>query len=215
VLVAAERPVAQWLKPVPGEPGRFRTDGVGRDRDVDFVPFYQLHRRTYAVYCDLFTPSEWDARQAEYIAQQEAQRKLEAATVAYAQPGEMQPERDFNYQAGDRTQVVRVMGRAGRRAPDWFSCDLPVDPAHPMALVVTYNHDEWRRRTFEIRIDGKVLRKQTIERRGPLRFFDIQYALDPQLVDGKDKVTVSFHATDGNETAAIYGIRLIRADADN
>src|SRR5207253_994005 len=30
-LVAAERPVSSWLKPVPGRPGAFSTDGVGRD----------------------------------------------------------------------------------------------------------------------------------------------------------------------------------------
>ena len=29
VFVAAERPVAEWLKPVAGKPGQFRTDGVG------------------------------------------------------------------------------------------------------------------------------------------------------------------------------------------
>ncbi len=72
VFVAAERPVAEWLKPVLGSPGRFRTDGVGRSTatntvgagsnnvsDVDFLPFYRLHRRTYAAYWDLYTPHEW------------------------------------------------------------------------------------------------------------------------------------------------------------
>ncbi len=58
VLVAAERPLAQWLKPAPGKPGCFRTDGVGKERDVDLVPFYRLHRRTYAIYWDLVTPAE-------------------------------------------------------------------------------------------------------------------------------------------------------------
>jgi DUF1680 family protein len=65
VFVAAERPVADWLKPVADQPGSFRSDGVGRDRDVDFVPFYRLHRRTYAVYWDLSTPQEWDKKAAE------------------------------------------------------------------------------------------------------------------------------------------------------
>jgi len=59
IFIAAERPVEEWLKPVPDKPGHFRSDGVGRERDVDFVPFYRLHRRTYAVYWDLFTESEW------------------------------------------------------------------------------------------------------------------------------------------------------------
>lgn len=65
VFVAAERPVAEWLKPVPEKPGQFHTDGVGRERDVDFVPFYRLHRRTYGVYWDLCTPSEWERKAAE------------------------------------------------------------------------------------------------------------------------------------------------------
>lgn len=33
-----------------------------------------------------------------------------------------------------------------------------------------------------------------------------------QTVKGKQKVTVRFQATGGNETAAVFGIRIIRAD---
>ncbi|MCL5278872.1 MAG: hypothetical protein M1376_03070, partial [Planctomycetes bacterium] len=57
--------VAEWLKPVSDRPGQFRTDGVGRERDVDFVPFYRLHRRIYGVYWDLCTPAEWEKKAAE------------------------------------------------------------------------------------------------------------------------------------------------------
>jgi len=212
VLVATEKPVSDWLKPVEGKPGHFRSDGVGRDHDVDFLPFYRLHRRTYAVYWDFFTPEEWEQEQAAYAARQEQRRKLEAATVAYVQPGEMQPERDFNYKAADGAQIVRLQGRSGRRTAHWFSFDVPVEPDHPMALVITYSSDEWQRRTFDIQIDGQRLQSETIERRGPLRFFDTQYAIPAGLVDGKKQVTVQFQATGGNETAAVYGIRMIRAD---
>ena len=213
VFVAAERPVAEWLKPVPDKPGQFRTEGVGRDEDVDFMPFYRLHRRTYAVYWDLFTPAQWAQKKAQYAAVEQRHRRLEAATVAFAQPGEMQPERDFNYQ-GEDSRPVRVMGRAGRRGKKWFSFDLPVEPQHPMALVVTYNHDEWRKRTFEILIDGKLLKEQTVQRRGPQRFFDVEYPMPAEMVKGKTKVTVRFRATGGNEIAAVFGIRMIRADAE-
>ena len=127
VFVAAERPVADWLKPVSGRPGCFRTEGVGKDREVDFIPFYRLHRRTYGIYWDLFTPQEWEKRAAEIAAQREQQRKLEAATVGYVQPGEMQAERDANMQ-GESTEPARLMGRPGRRGAQWFSFDLPVDP---------------------------------------------------------------------------------------
>jgi DUF1680 family protein len=213
VFVAAERPVSDWLKPASDKPGCFRTDGVGKDRDVDFVPFYRLHRRTYAVYWDLFTTSEWERRAAEIAVEREKQHKLEAATVGYAQPGEMQAERDANMQ-GESTSPDRVMGRPGRRGTKWFSFDLPVDPAHPMALVVTYNHDEWQQRTFEILVDGTRVGEQTIERRGPMRFFDVEYAIPAEAVQGKQKLTVKFQAIQGNEIGCVFGLRMIRADAE-
>lgn len=213
VFVAAERPVAEWLRPVPGKCGAFRTDGVGRDRDVDFVPFYRLHRRTYAVYWDLFTPVEWQQRSADLAAEAERQRKLEAATVGFVQPGEMQAERDANMQ-GEDTSPDRVMGRPGRRGTKWFSFDLPVDPAHPLALVVTYYYDEWQRRTFDILVNDQRIGEQTIERRGPLKFFEVEYAVPGECVNNKRKVTVKFQATQGNEIGCVFGLRMIRADAE-
>jgi len=48
--------------------------------DVNLVPFYRLHRRTYATYWDLFTPEEWEARKLDFAAEAERQRQLEAST---------------------------------------------------------------------------------------------------------------------------------------
>jgi hypothetical protein len=165
-LVAAERLITEWLKPVAGKPGHFRTDGVGRQadsvgevRNIDFIPFYRLHRCTYAVYWDLFTAPEWEEKKAEYAAEQERWRKLELATVAYAQPGEMQSERDFNYQGADDARITRVMGRTGRWGRSWFSFDLPVEPACPMRLVVTY-HSGQRGiglAAFDVLVDGECV----------------------------------------------------------
>ena len=105
------------------------------------------------------------------------------------------------------------MSRPGRRGSKWFSFDLAVDPTHPMKLVVTYNHDEWQQRTFDISVDGVRVGQQTIERRGPLRFFDVEYAVPAETVKSKQKVTVKFQATQGNEIGAVFGLRMIRADS--
>lgn len=212
VFVAAERPVSEWLKPVPGKPGTFRTDGVARDRDVELIPFYRMHRRTYAVYWDLFTPSEWEAKSAEYADERERVRKLEAATVAFVQPGEMQPERDFNFQ-GEESSADRVLGRPARRGRKWFSFDVPVDPAHPMALHITCHSEEWQKRTFDLLIGGVKIGEQVVEKGGPPRFFESEHPIPADLVAGKEKVTVRFQATGGREVAAIFGLRMIRADA--
>ncbi|MHC4558096.1 MAG: glycoside hydrolase family 127 protein [Planctomycetota bacterium] len=216
VFIAAERPVEEWLKPAGDKPGHFRSDGVGRERDVDFVPFYRLHRCTYAVYWDLFTEPEWKEKEAEYAAEEERLRKLELATVAYAQPGEMQPERDFNYESPGDAWVVRMMGRPGRWGRSWFSFDLPVEPDRPMVLVVTYcsDHHSRGRAIFDILVDGQHVATQEVKRSSPARFYDVEYALGADLVEGRERVTVRFQATEGNVVAAIFGIRMIRADAE-
>ena len=213
VFVTEIQPLENWLKPVAGQPGKFPFRGVGCEHDVDFMPFYRLHRRTYAAYWDLFTPEEWTKQAAALAAERERQHKLELATVAFAQPGEMQPERDFNQQ-GDDSAPDRVLGRPCRRGNNWFSFDLPVDAAHPMALVVTYCNDEWRKRTFEVLADGQHLADQIVAKDGAEpHFFDAEYALPAELVKDKKKITIRFQATNHNEIAGVFGLRMIRADA--
>jgi DUF1680 family protein len=216
VLVAANRPVTEWLKPVRDKSGHFLTEGVGRESNIEFLPFYQIHRRAYGVYWNFFTPEEWQNRGGTFAAEQEKQRKLEAATVVFAQPGQMQTERDFNQQ-GEDSAPVQLEGRYGRRGSKWFSFELPVDATHPMTLVVTYNNDEQTLRTFEILVDGKRIGEQSIERKSPeqvARFFDVEYRIPADLVNGKQKVTVRFQATNGNEIAAVFGLRMVRGDAE-
>jgi hypothetical protein len=216
VLVAADRPPEQWLKAVPGQPGHFRTEGAGDPHEVDFSPFYALHRRSYAVYFDLFTPGEWDKRRLDFAAARERDRRLQAATVAFAQPGEMQPERDFNFKGDDLIldEMRRIQGRPFRHARTGFSFDMPVDPSHPAAVVVTYFQDEWRRRTMDILVDGHKISKQVIERGGVPHFFDVEYPIPAALVEGRRTVTVRFQATQGSETPAIFGVRTIRSDSE-
>jgi len=209
VIVAAERPVSEWLKPVASKPGTFKTDGVGRDRDVELEPFYRVQHRTYAAYWDLATPSEYEKRIADLAAEREWQQRLERATVAYIAPGDQQAERAVNQQ-GDETTIVRADGRPGRRAGKWFSYELAVDPARPMTLVVTYNTDTRRTRTFEILVDDQRIGEQTIPESSESRFFDVEYRMPSELVRGKQKVRVRFQAATGNETAPVFGVRMIR-----
>ncbi len=215
-LVAAGRPLTDWLKPVPGRPGLFRSQGVGRERDVELAPFYRLHHRTYSAYWNLFTPSEWEKKTAEIEAERERQRRLEAATVGFAQPGAMQPGADFNQQ-GEETSPASIAGRKGLSAKRWISFDLPVDPAHPLALITTYHSEERGERTFEILVDGVKVGEQKIAGYRPGSssgsFFDVEYAIPQELIKDKQKVTVRFQATGGKEVASIFGVRIIRADA--
>ena len=218
-FIATGRPVTEWL--VSDKPGNFSSTGVGRTLDgraqeINFVPFYRLHRRAYALYWDFYTNDEWKQKTDEFAAAQAKQRKLEAATIAFVQPGVLQTENEFN-QKGQESSIDRVMGRQGRRGKKWFSFDLPVDASNAITLVVTYNTEERARRTFEILVDGRRVGEQTIERNPPGseagHFFDVEYRIPADLLREKKKVTVRFQAMGGNEIAAVFGIRTIRVDA--
>ncbi len=178
------------------------------------MPLYRLPRRTYGVYWDVLSPAGWQQRTAELAAEQDRKRKLDAATVAFAQPGEMQPERDFNFQ-GAESYPIREAGRAGRVGRDWFSFELPVDAAKPMALVVTYRSGERPREPkFEILIDGERIAEQTLEKTSPARFYDTRYPIPEKVTAGKAKVTVRFQTSEGNGIGPIFGIRTMAADAE-
>ena len=133
VFVAAGRPVDEWLKPVPGKPGHFRTDGVGREDDVEFVPFYRLHRRAYAVYCDLLTEPEWRQKAAERAAAKERLARLESAVnlAAVAEPScsyvsgdtSLAALSDENETRSSRDRPSRAYGNWPRRGTQWVQYD--------------------------------------------------------------------------------------------
>jgi hypothetical protein len=83
-----------------------------------------------------------------------------------------------------------------------------------MALVVTYCNDEWRKRTFDILADGQRIARQTVAKDGTdPHLYDVQYPLPADVVKDRKKVTIRFEATNHNEIAGVFGLRMIRAGA--
>jgi DUF1680 family protein len=222
VIVGRDRPVEEWLKPVSGSPGHFRLEGAGREpdatdreRSVELSPMYALHRRLYTTYWDVFTPAEWEEERADYAAEAERVRRLEAATVAYLEPGETIFDRPFNLQAADDSVPARLDGRPGRRGDSWFSYDVPVEPDRPMAMILTFHSDDRRGSpgTFDILVDGSRVVTQHVGREEPPRFYDVELAIPAELTRGKDTVTVRFEARPDDRIATIFGLRVIRVDS--
>ena len=223
VLVASARPVTDWVVASPERAGNFVATKVGRfpaqpapPVDVTLTPFYRTHGRTYSMYSDVITPAEFDSRAAAVVAERERLRKLEAATIAFVQPGDSESERRVNYQSDPPNRPTqRANGRSNRSGTGWFTFDMPVDSANEMALVVTYLNElglEPTAGNFQILLDGaEVARFQP--NTSATGFFDAQYAIPANLVTGKTKVTVRFEAVANGRIAPIFGVRMIRAKA--
>jgi len=221
VLVAAGRPISEWLAPGGSREGDFRATSVahvpgesGTATDVALTPFYRTHGRRYSIYFDVITPSELEARANAVAAERERGRRLEAATLGFVQPGEAERERQFNYQSdpGDRA-IQRAAGRASRGGSGWFSFDMPVDSSADIAVVVTYLNDLGlppASGKFEILVDGTSIAR--FEPNGSaVGFYDARYVVPADLSRGKAKITVRFQAGEGGRIAPVFGVRTIRA----
>ena len=220
VLMGGDRPVIEWVVPAANT-GDFKVQDVGRlpdqptkSVDVSLTPFYRTHRRTYSVYFDVLTPAELEARAASIAAERERIHQMELATVGFAQPGEMQPERDYNYQSEPADRPVgRTNQHGSRGGAGWFSFDMPVDPAKPMALVVTYFNEVGLPPTvgnFQILVDGTSVGTFAANSTAS-GFFDARYAIPADLARGKSKVTVKFQAAPNGRIAPVFGVRTVRA----
>ncbi|MEN3330304.1 MAG: uncharacterized protein V7638_5111 [Acidobacteriota bacterium] len=83
--------------------------------EVEFYPFYRLHRRTYSVYWDLDTTDSWTNKVEELKAERARQEKLEAATVAFVAPGDTEKEKSFNLKSEESAPDGEA-GCVGRRS---------------------------------------------------------------------------------------------------
>jgi hypothetical protein len=211
VLITEQRPLSAWLKPSDTQPCVFRTENVGRPRDVELRPFFRVYDRRYSIFWDLFTPAQWAERQAAYAAERERQRQLEARTVDYFQPGEMQPERDHHFN-GERTRSGELDGHRWRDAFDggFMSWEMKVPPDEPVTLAITYWGSDSGGRVFDVLVNGEKVATQTLDNNRPGQFYDESYRLPDSLTHGKNSLTIRLKAHPGNLAGGFFGARILR-----
>jgi uncharacterized protein len=211
VLVTNDRPVDEWLKRTEGDTLEFKTEGVGRPTDQTLKPFHVIVDEPYIVYWDLFDEAGWEKLKKDYEAERERQRQLEASTVDWFQPGEMQPERDHKVE-GEKTSAGEFGGRKFRHTYDggWFSCEIALPDGEPADLVVTYWGSETGNRKFDLLLDGEKFASQSLHRDKPEKFWEKTYELPEAATNGKKSAVLKFQAEPGNFAGGVFGIRVVR-----
>ncbi|MBN2000024.1 glycoside hydrolase family 127 protein [candidate division KSB1 bacterium] len=212
VLITEDRNPALWLSPVDSTVNTFTvSDKVARPKSFTLIPFYTMHDRRYSVYWDIFTEERWNQYQQEYRAELERKKELEEKTVDFFQPGEMQQERDHNFQ-GERSRVLEFRHKKARVADrsGWFSFELNVKPGSHMALVIHYWGGFTGSKTFDILINGKKIATENISGKKDGQFIDIQYDIEPELIAGKNKLIVRFEPHEGHRAGPFFGARTIK-----
>lgn len=209
VLLTTNRNVNDWVQSTSSL--QFEMKGVGKPFDVKLIPFYQTYDQYYSVYWDYFTPDEFARLQADYEAEKKRVQEIENRTIDHFRVGEMQPERDHNLKATERSYVSDAMDRMGReaRSNHNFEFEMKVDPAVNNALLFTYIGDD-KDRVFDILVDGVKL--VTVEWKGGKtgKFYDVEYKLPASMISGKTKITVKIDANHGKTAGRVFGVRTIK-----
>ncbi|HPW63484.1 MAG TPA: glycoside hydrolase family 127 protein [Cyclobacteriaceae bacterium] len=215
VFVNEHKNVKEWVQPVNTKDLVFEAKGVSTTGDIRFSPLYLFTDHYYSVYWDQFTTQSWAQQQVAYEAEKERIRNLEERTVDVLRLGEMQPERDHNV-TGERTTKGEDNDRTYRDADErgWFSFQMKVSPDTENTLMLTYWGSERGRKMFDIFVDDVKIGTQELNSNDPGKFFDVNYALSPELVKNKSSVTVKLVALPGKRVGALYGARVVRGDVE-
>ena len=162
VLLTDNKNINGWIKPA-GQPLQFEMKEVGKPFDVKLVPFYKMYDQYYSVYWDYFTNAEWAARQKEYEAEKQRAKEIEDKTIDNFRIGEMQPERDHNLKASEKSYVSDAIGRMGREArrDNYFSFEMKTNNVIGCNLLLTYIGDD-KDRKFDILIDGVKIATEAV-----------------------------------------------------
>lgn len=210
VLLTDDKNVANWIKADPASPLAFKMNAVGKPKDVSLQPFYQVYNEYYSVYWDYFSNADWSKRQAEYEAEKTRQKDIAARSIDIFRIGEMQPERDHNLAASEKSYVSDAIGINGRevRAGGFFSFDMKTDPAQKNILLLTYLGDD-KDRKFDILVNGKLLKTEELTGAATGKFYDREYAIPAELLENKTNISVRIESNYGKTAGRIFGVRIL------
>lgn len=187
----------------------FKTEGIGRPRDVSLIPYYLLHHQRYTIYWSVYTPETWKAHEAELAKAEAERKKFEARIVDQVWPGNPQSETDHQ-QAGENTNHGEFQHRQWRDAHGWFSWVMKAQPDVPLTLRVTYwGGDSGHGREFDVLVNDRKLASVTIEGK-PKKFFDADYKIPPEWTCGKTSITVKFQAHPKKVAGGVFDVLLLR-----
>jgi hypothetical protein len=215
VLLTDNKNINDWIKPT-SQPLQFEMKEVGKPFDVKLIPFYKMYDQYYSVYWDYFTNADWATRQSEYEAEKKRAKEIEEKTIDNFRIGEMQPERDHNLKASERSYVSDAIGRMGREArrDNYFSFEMKTNNVIGCNLLLTYIGDD-KDRKFDILIDAVKIATEDWKGGKTGKFYDVEYNIPEDLVKGKEKITVRIEANYGKTAGRVFGARLINAIKTN
>ena len=210
VFMTKDKNPENWLQPVEGQPNVFMTKGIGKPSDVLLQPFYTICERRYSVYWDMYNAEEWSALQESYEAERKSKLELEQKTIDLFRLGEMQPERDHQFDGelvnpGEfKSKKFREIDRGG-----WMSFTMKTNH-QPLALDFEYWGGYSGSKTFDIFVDGQLIATENISAISKSKFIDRTYDVPESLTAGKETIQIKVVPHTGHRGGPVFSVRTIK-----
>ena len=214
VFIADKKNIDEWMVPDKNQVNTFKTIDIGRPKDVILKPFYKTHDIRYTIYWDVFTEEKWEQTQMDYQLEQENKKKMQALTIDFFQPGEMQPERDHNFKE-NRSWVGEHKGRKFRESNDYMYCELKTDKQTEVSILVDYWGGFPGSKTFDILVDSVLVKTENISNLNDGKFITRQYKVPANMLEDKNMISLVFKAHDGHRAGPLFGVRTIEGYLEN
>ncbi|OAB41159.1 beta-L-arabinofuranosidase domain-containing protein [Paenibacillus antarcticus] len=194
----------------------FTLRNTDEDNHLKFTPYYTLYKERYGIY---FYLSALDSP----TFQKNILNKKTAAKKAIAKIDEVQITNDQhelahnlqgNTGGGSFGGEQYRQAWSGSSGAAWLSYDMAVDPSVTNYISTRYYSGD-KGRTFNVYVDGSLIKEETIEAKAPDQFYDVRYQIPANLLVGKTKVTVKFANRGSSYVGRLFGTVSILKDYNN
>ena len=157
VFINDDKNIKDYIDIVSQSPLRFKTKKESGADNVTLMPFYQVYDQYQTVYWDVYNPTEWASVQDARNKELERLAKLDERTLDFIELGEMQPERDHNFD-GENTRYGEGYMRKYRFAYEngWYGFDMKCNHNSEAQLLLTYFGGDTRKYCFTVEKIGRA-----------------------------------------------------------
>ena len=194
----------------------FTLRNTDEDNNLKFTPQYLRYTDRYGIY---FYLSALDSPtfQLNILNKKNAAKKV-SATIDEVQVTNDQHELVHNLQGNSSSGSYggyQYRHAHGVNTGDgWLSYDMEVNPSITNYVSTKYYSGD-AGRTFNVYIDGTLIREETVEAKNPTQFYEVRYEIPASLVVGKTKVTVKFANRGNSYVGGIFDTVSILKDYGN
>jgi DUF1680 family protein len=176
-------------------------------KNLKLIPFYRVQNTRYMLYWPITSKDSVQYKEKEFAALDEYYLKLAPRTIDQISLGEQQSENDHQLQS-ENSQTGLMHNTHWRSATRYVNFQMRLSPVAKFLRISYYAKD--KNRSFDVLINKVKIAHIVLDGTGVDDFISTEYPLPAAAANINGTIHVEFVGTDGQSTAAIAEVRVLR-----